>query len=934
MPAAEGKAQFLGEVFAAELEEIGRRRREADSGQPADFEPGPPDVRRDLVGLALSGGGIRSATFALGALQALANRGLLKRVDYLSTVSGGGFAGACLSATLNSRETRAEGESFPLRFEAGREEPPAVVHLRNSGNYLAPAGVVDKFRLGAVVLRGLLLNLLLFTPYVMIAVVLTEIVHEHARSGAEALRLVPLALLAAFLALVVTFPLVSKLLRLRRLTWRSRNTYERVFALVLLLAVAMLALVPVLLVIDEAILLSWEEVKEEIVYEAKHAFEADDPLHWLLPLGILIALMLSVAAVRRSSRRRDRIGLYLLGLLAPALLFAVYLVLCTFQIDSPLLYSRTVAHFEIGAPGVFDDAKQLEELLRPALAARGERLSSTAELELLPGERAWRILDEKRETVLRAEEDADDGLVRVLHDLRAELRNHWFSAGLRHEFEDRGLAGAVAAMRVEDHPVGWRISDGGELEYLIRDENGRLVFDHLETDLWDQGDEVFVGVGVGLLLFSFLFVNVNQTSSHGFYRDRLSRAYLLGARRLVAVSAVLDAAEDLDAGVLPEMLRLEIAELAPPLGPKPRVVALEPGGRWLLESADRSFLLVRKGERLEIYRSLEPADALRLSGLASEGTAAPYHLLNVALNLQGSDDPGLRGRNADFFVFGKRFCGGPRTGYCKTEDLERADRHLDLGTAMAISAAAAAPNMGAISTRSVGFVLALLNVRLGYWLPNPRWLRSQSAWRRLIARTGVGPRHLIQEALGRVDDRGAFVNLSDGGHLENLGVYELLRRRCRLIVAVDAEADRGHGFGGLVNLIRVARIDLGVEIKIALDPLRRDAAGRSAAHWALGRIHYGRPEEGATGYLLYLKASVTGDEDDDVLDYQARNPDFPHESTAEQFFSEVRFEAYRALGYHAADGLGAALASADGGGELADLPSALRLTPLGSGSTL
>jgi hypothetical protein len=141
------------------------------------------------------------------------------------------------------------------------------------------------------------------------------------------------------------------------------------------------------------------------------------------------------------------------------------------------------------------------------------------------------------------------------------------------------------------------------------------------------------------------------------------------------------------------------------------------------------------------------------------------------------------------------------------------------------------------------------------------------------------------------------VNVSDGGHLENLGVYELLRRRCRLIIAVDGECDPLLRFGSLVQLVRFALIDMGVKISIDLDAVRLGPDGRSRAHWALATIDYGR---GEVGHLVYVKSSMTGDENEYVRDYRSHYPLFPHEPTTDQFFDETQFEVYRALGHHIA----------------------------------
>ena len=106
------------------------------------------------------------------------------------------------------------------------------------------------------------------------------------------------------------------------------------------------------------------------------------------------------------------------------------------------------------------------------------------------------------------------------------------------------------------------------------------------------------------------------------------------------------------------------------------------------------------------------------------------------------------------------------------------------------------------------------------------------------------------------------------------------------------------GFHSLIKLQLYARLDMGIEIDLDLEPVRKNNKGVSRQRWALGKIHYG---EGKLGHLLYIKAAVTGDEYEYVRAYRAEHPSFPHESTAEQFFTEAQFEAYRALGYQIGD---------------------------------
>jgi hypothetical protein len=294
------------------------------------------------------------------------------------------------------------------------------------------------------------------------------------------------------------------------------------------------------------------------------------------------------------------------------------------------------------------------------------------------------------------------------------------------------------------------------------------------------------------------------------------------------------------------------------------------------------------------FRSNVP---LRLSESTVQARS-PYHLLNCALNVPGSRDPAMQGRLTDFFVFSQAYCGSPLTGYAPTGEWEAVDPQLDVGTAMAISGAAAAPQMGLGTMRQLTFWLALLNIRLSYWLRDPRRASAVFATPTLC--------HLFSEMFGRAHENGRFLNLSDGGHIENLGVYELLRRRCKLIVAVDGEQDAKMTFKALTTLQRLAYIDLGVTIDINLDDLRLNERGMTRSHFCFCRIGYPqdtRDGEPVYGYLIYVKLSLTGNEGEFLRRYRLDEPSFPHHSTADQLFTEAQFEAYRSLGEHVGDKL-------------------------------
>lgn len=291
--------------------------------------------------------------------------------------------------------------------------------------------------------------------------------------------------------------------------------------------------------------------------------------------------------------------------------------------------------------------------------------------------------------------------------------------------------------------------------------------------------------------------------------------------------------------------------------------------------------------------SRDAAVPIRLSDF--NPASALFPIVNCALNVPGSKRAVMRGRLSDLFSFTPVATGAPVLGYKSTKDWEDANPNLDLATAMALSGAAVSPQMGLRTTRYASFWLTLLNLRLGLWLKQPDHKGS-----------GPGVRHLLQELTATANEREAFVNVSDGGHIENLGVYELLRRRCRYIVAVDGESDPKMTFHALTNLQRLAYIDFGIVLELNLDDLRLGQAGYSRSHFQFCRIIYPgghQDSEEEIGYLIYLKLSLTGNEGEFLRRYKLDEPAFPHQSTADQFFSESQFEAYRALGEHVGEKL-------------------------------
>ena len=736
----------------------------------------------DTVGLALSGGGVRSAAFCLGATQAIELADVFKRVDYLSTVSGGGYIGSTITAGMTLDKTG----RFPVPSELRADEPPVVQHIRDYSNYLIPHGAGDVVRSVAVYVRGLAANVLLVFPWLIFAAATTIILNPAPASlqRASLLRTLLARFNEQFPTMSEHLPLVAKivgleshfivsmiisgLLFLAFSIWalghslnESQNEpeipgfYSNLFFIFLVLA----AIIAFCEIQNFALSLMFEENQNSsggfILGWLKKT------ILWLTPAAAVIGLFgnkfawLVKGVTESSSFSRKlqslviQMAMYLAAVIVPLLLLLVYLQLSFWGIESG---------GKLAAPGWLQ-----------SLASSGR--------DIAPG---W--------------------LTGAGHWLRS-FAKHWINADLPD-------------------------IQGHESFYVVL--------------------SLYLVIFVILTLASWC-LEPNANSLHRLYRDRLSKAFL----------------------VCP---------------------------------SDRN---IEPDEKIETIKHL-PLSALSAS-------KAPYHLINAALNIQASRTANRRGRNADFFLFSKEFIGSQTTGYVRTTDMERQAPEVDMATAMAVSGAAAASNMGSSSIKWGSPSLAMLNVRLGYWLRNPKLLFGVSVlWRKVHDALNW---YFLYEMLGMLNENRPFVYLSDGGHVENLGVYELLRRRCCVIIVIDGEADPGMHFGSLVRLERYARIDLGIRLELPWQEIREATLQASAEiekrgdpgnliskqgpHCAIGTIRYPSGE----GRLLYVKSSLTGDESSYVVDYKRRHASFPHETTGDQFFTEEQFEAYRALGFHALQGV-------------------------------
>lgn len=275
-------------------------------------------------------------------------------------------------------------------------------------------------------------------------------------------------------------------------------------------------------------------------------------------------------------------------------------------------------------------------------------------------------------------------------------------------------------------------------------------------------------------------------------------------------------------------------------------------------------------------------------------TAFPYHIINTNMQTVGSSKARLQQRGGDSFILSPCFCGSKETGYLKTSSY--VGNSMNLATAMAISGAAADANSYMTRSRPITFLMTLFNVRLGYWIRNPKHTTNN-------LKNFLRPMwyvYLFKDMFGRGLDEDAWnIHLSDGGHFENLGIYELVRRRCRFIIVSDAGRDPNFQFSDFGRAVERVRADFGVIIDIDLSNLNSWQPDNTMKPYAIGTINYGLKDCGdcETGILLLIKSSLIKEMPADVVAYHAQNNDFPDQSTGDQFFDEEQFEAYRELGF-------------------------------------
>jgi hypothetical protein len=758
--------------------------RHPGDARPLDTGEGAPD---DLTGIALSGGGIRSATFGLGVLQALAHHDLLRRFDYLSSVSGGGYVGSsltwltsklvadhaddddeCEQANANHCRPRLPPHGFglgpssveeasdaglPAPFPYGTDDPrtarePAspraatamLRYLRQHGNYLTPGEGITLTSIIVVVLRGFILNQFVWVPILA-------------------------ALMWLLIWVSLHWPLVSVL------SWLSASATDLVAAM-------------------------------------------SPPLQWSAP-----GAQGEPAAVIR---------LWAFGVLLAAAIVLFALCVLAFVFYSLITYRNH------GSGGVFSRGstkygwrRHFERDMRYPLWVVGPLLL-IASVPFVAGSLHGWLLGSSFSVIGLA-----SGLLAFLRTMqppksRAEKEASWaIPSGWIASF---GAAFLLYGVLLVAYALGWWA------------HTGRPVLDLAPH--WVLIGAIVVAVASGW------FVDLNLITIHRFYRDRLMEAFL----------------PDVD-----QALRDQTAPA-------------------------------------------RDADSATLSSMCDpDRPVGPYHIINTNLVLTKSNERTYRIRGGDSFMLSPLYCGSNATGWQPTEDYMGDE--LTLPTAMAISGAAANPwtasgGVGVTRNPLVSVLMALMNLRLGFWVPNPNRRRT---WLRRSCRKRFRANHFepgLKEVLGiSLRERSPVCLLSDGGHFENLGLYELIRRRLRLILVCDGTADPDYAFADLQNALARIAADFGARVEFdqqttlqrfmpSIDAVYPRHARLSESAYAIAQIIY---SDGRTGHLVYLTTALCKGLRLRLLGYKGAHPDFPDQSTADQFFDEEQFEAYRELGYVIAD---------------------------------
>ncbi len=870
-------------------------------------EAGEPDDGAPRAAIAFSGGGIRSAIVSLGLAQALARFDRWRDLDYLSTVSGGGYTGSFLGSLFLPRkpDLAPPDPVASERLGAGAEELRAalaaaqraqriltadaqqqhaeidgtrIVHplrwLRENGRYLTPGGPGDAMYMAAYYARSLLgvvyvtvvaLLLIALAVYVLRlgasdAIALVQPRHS-AFDWADLLGVVwmsPLAWLPLAVLLAVIGPLVVAYWIVYRQEREDRRTLEE----------SSIEASPY--VLAGASLVAWALLRAHL---------PGDPLHWVPAYGVWLGLasmvirnvILGVAldAARAQGAARGYRWITETGAVARAR-----------QKLTAWLTAAVNVTFALAALAAVDSLGQTAYrawVLEPARIGSGG--AGVAAIAFV----VWRLA-----TWLAAQDVK--GWIAKLQAYRKPLALLLAVVSLL-------VLASIAAALVQAivWSGGWPQPDAGGV-YRANASHGWLL----------AGSVI-----AALLLFSLVWLCVgflNNSTLFRFYAARLVRTFLGAAdfRRLRDLAAALDEHDEAAAA------RVFVSQ-----------------SRASDDVALRSYYATVSGAPLHLINATLNESVSRTSNLQREdrkGMSLSIGPAGIAVQddfwrwrRQGAE-AGIDGADIGSFVLPPAVEDSPQLTDAQLGQCER----LTVGEWAAISGAAVSTGLGALTSAGYSMLIWLVNARLGYWwMPAPvMGPRARTRAMRVLKSYGLVWQEFTGAFLGRRD---TYWNLSDGGHFENSAVYELIRRRVPLIFASDNAADPRYGFSDLQNLVRRARLDFGAEIRF-LEAAEIDLRVRHWPHEAQPvRAHLGALEDFRTGresgarfallaeiaypspdgqgelpqrsLLVVIKPTLADFLPVDVRLYGRDHAEFPQQTTADQFFDEAQWESYRKLGY-------------------------------------
>lgn len=925
----------------------------------------------NLVGLALSGGGVRSACVSLGLLQALHQCGLLRFVDYLSTVLGGGYAGAFLSSLALSKKQKLDQDNFPIAADRMNKPPWRMSKFIYGGKYLnEPLEFLNKYLVGlfqvnAPIVSGMIMLAALFALFWRV------FDYEPIRQSARRLGL-DHDLYFAFLPFIIS--------AVAWLFWwwracadvqRERHSHRARFMLVVTLFTFAIGIVVVLGNVKTDLgflraLLGVEQVKyNKTLVNSLCALVGASALPLIRPMALL----------RRYLHPKGLLDRWLLPIASFALLIGIPLLLVGIFARQNFSGIADRPSREL-APDDICDWEGLAQTIRSDFTAllsddgrplAGQALGG-ADRDTYQARAAQATLWTNTTKLLgrapRGDRKAAVELAQLLPQIQQAIRTL--------KERDLDMAEPTSLPSLVTRGARWLVS-GFSLRGVPR------ALKDAQRDLAAKEQRACEILNKHILgareLFGWDDQDVSFARAFELGLSRNGRGPSLGFAKLIP--ARLEASEsllDLVHRAAPtkmkewsleerkafnrEVLATLLPELFHPASFASREIVWSSDQwarfRWFLGAAAVFFLLgvhvdLNNSSLHRFYRNqlahafIEPIDNQLGEGVVKEPSwltrlanwgrpstrasrdcdlsqlettryGAPYHLITASFCLanpfwprrsrfqnraeakEGMDpfyDPAT-----EAFLFSQLNCGSDLTSSVATDKYERSLReNISFADAIALSGAAVTPvnaNLGLMT-----LLMTIMNFRLGQWLPNPRQYVGTNH-----VETAHRPRvRRMLDALSKPPEQRRYCFIADGGFSENLGIMPLLKRKCKLIIALDAGQDPKHEFADLARLIRAARVREGIDIVAAsqsdgepLDttPLKLDGKSFCREHYLVARIRYSANEH---GWLIYLKPSLTGKEGIDILEYQSRDPDFPHQSTANQFYSDTQVECYRSLGF-------------------------------------